>query len=453
MKTIIVFSVLICALLAFVAAEERVASSNIKIELFSGSNSHWIAVAVQNAIVDTSSVQIKDSSSKSSWASMEYTEGWGFWTFSALTKVEFPLSLLLTSVNGDQVTVSNIASLNAGIINTQVQYPITVPAHTSAPVSTTPVTAATSKKHTSAPTSKPTKAPTAAPASKHTAAPTTAAPSKHTAAPTTAAPSKHTTAATVAPTKQAATSAGKSTSASTISSASGCSAPLKLMVPLYTYPGSSWDSVASGASLVPTVAIINPDSGPGNGPDSSYNSYMAKLNAAGVEMIGYVHTSYGARAIADVKADIDQYASEFPLLVGIFLDEAAATASEVAYYQELYTYIMSFPGWTYDVINPGTVPTSGYESVATQIVSFEDTGSKFSASANPSFASCSNKNQYVMISYAATSASSMQAEISAAKSKGYYGWVYVTDGAAGGSTYNSLTSYYATEAAYIASLN
>jgi len=220
-------------------------------------------------------------------------------------------------------------------------------------------------------------------------------------------------------------------------------------VPLYTYPGASWDSVAAGAADVQTVAIINPNSGPGTGPDSSYNTYMAKLHAAGVEMIGYVHTSYGARALADVKADIDQYAAEFPLLVGIFLDEAAATADQVPYYTTLYNYIMNLPGYKYDVINPGTVPTQGYLAASTQIVAFEDLASKFAASANPSFASCSNKDHFSVIAYAATSTSSMQSTLAAAKSKGYYGWVYVTNGAAGGTTYNALASYYATEAAYM----
>jgi len=216
------------------------------------------------------------------------------------------------------------------------------------------------------------------------------------------------------------------------------------------YPDSAWDTVASGASSVKTVAIINPDSGPGTGPDSTYNTYMSKLNSAGVEMIGYVHTSYGARAIADVKADIDVYATEFPLLVGIFVDETSADASEVSYYAELYSYIMSFPGWKYDVLNPGAVPTSGYTAAATQIVTYEDTTSGFANSQNPSFASCSNKNMFAMITYAGSS-STMETAISAAKSKGYYGWVYVTDGSASGNTYGTLPSFYSSMVSYIAS--
>jgi len=179
---------------------------------------------------------------------------------------------------------------------------------------------------------------------------------------------------------------------------------------------------------------------------------MTKLHNAGVEMIGYVHTSYGARSISDVKAEIDIYASQFPLVVGIFLDEVASTADQVSYYTQLYTYIMGMPGWKYDVINPGAVPTQGYLNAATQIVSFEDTVSKFTSSSNPSYASCSNKDKFAVITYGASS-SAMQTAVNTAKSKGYYGWVYVTDGAGGCCTYNTLASYYASMASYVASSN
>jgi len=221
------------------------------------------------------------------------------------------------------------------------------------------------------------------------------------------------------------------------------------MVPLYTYPGSSWDTVAAGATSVHTVAIINPNSGPGNGPDSSYISYMTKLNNAGVEMIGYVHTSYGARSLSDVQADIALYASSFPHLVGIFLDEASDSSSQISYYTTLYNYIMGMPGWKYDVLNPGVTPAQGYFNIATQIVTFESAYSQF-ASSSVSFATCNTKDHFALISYGASS-SQMQTTISNAIGKGYYGWVYVTDGAAGGSTYNTLASYYSTQVSYIAS--
>lgn len=395
-----VFSLLICALLAFAAAD----SSSIRIELSSESNSNWIAVAVHNASVDTSLVHIKESG-RDEWAPMELKNE--YWIYAPSSGVEFPLSLILTSVNGDKVIVQNaFSSLKDIETDTNQQYPTVV------------VLSDRLRAH---------KKPTAAPTKKPTTSTTTKKPS------------------TTTTTKKPSSSSGSSSGSST-----GCSGDMKLLVPLYTYPGASWDSVASGASKVQTVAIINPSSGPGDGPDSSYNTYMSKLHSAGVEMVGYVHTSYGARALTDVKADIAKYASEFPLLVGIFIDECAATAAEVSYYTQVYNYIMSFPGWKYDIINPGTVPTSGYLAASTQIVAFEDTVAHFAASANPSFASCSNRDNFAMIAYAASS-STMQSALATAKSKGYYGWAYVTDGAAGGSTYNALSSYYASEASYIAS--
>jgi len=297
---------------------------------------------------------------------------------------------------------------------------------------------ASSKKATKAPTTAPvktkaTKAPTKAPK-----APTTA-PNKATTAPT-AAPKGKT--ATTAPVKTATTAPVKT--GGVVSSGTGCGAKPKLLVPLYVYPGAAWDSVAAGALLVETIAIINPNSGPGGAPDSTYKSYMTKLHNAGVTLVGYVHTSYGARAIADVKADINTYASEWPLLAGIFLDEASASSSELSYYQQLHTFIMGLPGYSINIINPGAAPAAGYSAASTMIVAYEDTSAKFSASATPSGATCNNKQNYAAIAYGATSASTMQSTVSAIAKKGFYGYIYVTDGADVCCVYNNLAVYYST---------
>jgi len=453
MKTII-FSLLICALLAFASANEQ----TISIELSQESNSNWIAIFVQNAIVDTSSVQIKDSATDS-WVELEQTDDG--WTFSPSSDVQFPLSVRLTSVNGDKITATNALRSLEDTVDTGKQY--------SSPSIETRSNRhkdndhdGNGKKHSNNDNgnsnTKHTSSPTAAP-SKHSS---TAAPSKHTSSPTTKKASTTAKAPSTTTTKAGSTTKPSSTTtkapsstttkapSSSSSSSTGCSGSIKLLVPLYAYPGSDWDTVAAGGSSVDTVAIINPDSGPGTGPDSNYDTYMAKMVSAGVEMVGYVHTSYGARAIADVKSDIDVYATEFPDLVGIFLDECSADASEVSYYSELYTYIMSFPGWKYDILNPGAVPTSGYTAVSTQIVTYEDTSSGFTDSENPSFATCADKNAFAMITYAASSTSNMESAISAAKSKGYYGWVYATDGTASGNTYGTVPSYYSTMVSYIA---
>jgi len=288
---------------------------------------------------------------------------------------------------------------------------------------------------------------------------TTPAPTEHSA--THAPTQKATHAPTVAPTQKSSSSSSSSGSSSTslcgITSTS--EEPLKILVPLYVYPGSDWDTVVDAASNVKIIAIINPNSGPDtSGPDSSYTSYMSKLTAAGVEMVGYVHTSYGDRAASDVQADVDTYASLYPGLKGIFVDEASASSSELSYYQTLYNYIQSKSGYVNTILNPGTQPDQGYLDAATSIVIFEDSASNLQnnfaswVTCAPSSSEKSGyKYRFAGIAYA-ESQSGMAGILDTMENSGM-GLVYVTDGASGCCTYNTLASYFSTEASTVASMN
>jgi len=229
---------------------------------------------------------------------------------------------------------------------------------------------------------------------------------------------------------------------------------------LYVYPGKDWDTVASAASSgVKIIAIINPSSGPSaSGPDSTYNTYMAKLTAAGVDMVGYVHTTYGDRAIADVKNDINIYATKYPNLKGIFIDEASASASDIAYYQQVYTAITSKSGYVNAILNPGTQPDQGYLAVSTNLVIFENAASllknnfaSWVTCAPNAAAKAGYKYKFSGIAYGAGS-SSVSSVVSTMMNSGM-GLVYVSDGAAGCCTYNTLASYFASEATTVASFN
>ena len=57
--------------------------------------------------------------------------------------------------------------------------------------------------------------------------------------------------------------------------------------------------------------IMNPDSGPGAASDPEYVAQVKRVRAADPRMkiLGYSHTSYGARPVADVLAEIDDYYS------------------------------------------------------------------------------------------------------------------------------------------------
>jgi hypothetical protein len=235
---------------------------------------------------------------------------------------------------------------------------------------------------------------------------------------------------------------------------------LKILVPLYSYPGSAWDNVVSAASSgAKIIAIINPSSGPiASGPDSTWTSYMNKLTSAGVDMIGYIHTSYGTRSVSDVMAEVDTYASKYSGLKGVFLDEVSADASELSYYSQVYQHINGKSGFSNTILNPGAQPDQGYLDVSTSIVIFESPASSLKSSyaswvkcAPSAAAKAGYKYKFAGIAYGAGSGE-ISSVITTMQNAGM-GLVYVTDGAGGCCTYNTLASYFASEASTVAALN
>jgi len=419
-----------------------------------------------------------------------------------------PLTFRLISSSGAEITVELTSIVGGSVVDTGSQYgapatsaptsapthaatsaPTSAPTHsaTSAPTSapthapttapthaptTAPTTApthapTTAPTHapTTAPTTAPTHAPTTAPTHAPTTAPTTAPTHAPTTAPTHAPTSAPTTAPTHAPTTaptHAATSAPTPAGSENLCAVTPTSSePLKLLVPLYEYPDSNWDLLIDAASQVGIIAIINPNSGPGSSVDSSYTSYMQKFRTAGIEMVGYVHTSYGARAISDVEADISSWASFYPgYLSGIFLDEASDSASEISYYTQVYNYVLSKSGYVNSILNPGVIPDSGYLSISSSIVIFEDTAAALSTSAlTASWVQCASSSsaksgfKYKFSGIVNTASSSQQAGILSTLNAAGVGLVFVTDGANGCCTYNTLTSYFTQEAASVDALN
>jgi hypothetical protein len=110
---------------------------------------------------------------------------------------------------------------------------------------------------------------------------------------------------------------------------------VRLAVPAYYAPGAEWDHLIASA---PTVGMIvfNPASGPGTATDPAYTDALARAKAAGITVLGYVATSYGARAEADIIADINRYYDLYAP-AGIYFAEgpmdADCTAMEEMYHR------------------------------------------------------------------------------------------------------------------------
>jgi hypothetical protein len=147
------------------------------------------------------------------------------------------------------------------------------------------------------------------------------------------------------------------------------------MIPLYTYPGTTWASVTSVKEAnpgVPIVAIINPDSGPGSRLDPNYVSGILGLQAAGVTVIGYVPTGYASKPISTIESMVNQYKSWYPI-TGIFFDEMSNVPGKERYYSKLSAYSRSL-GLDFTVGNPGSSTLPSYIGTVDTIVIYENQG-------------------------------------------------------------------------------
>jgi hypothetical protein len=154
---------------------------------------------------------------------------------------------------------------------------------------------------------------------------------------------------------------------------------LAILVPLYSYPSHwdratyLWDDVAAAAARVPIAAIINPQNGPTPGQaNGDYVFGLGQLRDAGVTLLGYVYTGYGARSLDEVKADIDAYDQHY-LVQGIFFDEAASSAERIDYYAQVHSYVRHRQDPWALILNQGTQTDEDYVAVADTVVVFEDT--------------------------------------------------------------------------------
>jgi hypothetical protein len=142
-----------------------------------------------------------------------------------------------------------------------------------------------------------------------------------------------------------------------------------IMIPLYTYPGSTWDQVIAAKNAhpsVPIVAIINPSNGSGNVQNSAYVTGIQNLQSANITVLGYVHTNYATRNIALAVNDTNNYKNWYGVN-GIFFDEMSNTPGNESYYRYLNDHAKSL-GMTFTVGNSGVDISPSYVGIVDNIV-------------------------------------------------------------------------------------
>ncbi|MGW1987127.1 spherulation-specific family 4 protein [Streptomyces collinus] len=144
-----------------------------------------------------------------------------------------------------------------------------------------------------------------------------------------------------------------------------------LLVPYYEHPSvrpAEWAAILAAAPRLYGV-VLNPASGPGDRPDAAFAQTAARLRTAGVTLLGYADTGYGARPYADVEDELRRYRAWYGTH-GAFLDQVASGAGEARHYERLTTAARSL-GCVTLVLNHGTRPHPAYAPLADLQVTFE----------------------------------------------------------------------------------
>src|SRR5438132_9222110 len=178
---------------------------------------------------------------------------------------------------------------------------------------------------------------------------------------------------------------------------------------------------------VPFNVNINPASGPGSGPSTSWTNAITQLKSAGAVVTGYVPTAYGTgRTISNVEGMISSYNQFYPgMLDGIMFDEVSGSCTQTAFYTTISNYARSL-GYNYIRANPGASICQTDVPLFNHIAIFESSG-------YPSESTLSSRTYYPqyskdVVGFGATvhSTSTYNPTWLHMATK-YLKWVYITD--------------------------
>ena len=236
---------------------------------------------------------------------------------------------------------------------------------------------------------------------------------------------------------------------------------LQILVPAYFYPAKDktidgakeWDKLFVASDRAPIIATVNPGNGPGKEVDANYAKLFVKAKKyKKITLIGYVHTTAGARPLSEVKADVDLWLKLYPGIQGIFIDEQASGADKLDYYTELYKYIRAKPRLKLVVSNPGTICDEKYLSApATDAVCLFENRQPIATAAFPDWVAKYSPSRIASLSYANATPASMREGLEKALEK-KIGLIYVTDTSTG-NVWGRLPSYWAEEVELVRKAN
>ncbi len=216
---------------------------------------------------------------------------------------------------------------------------------------------------------------------------------------------------------------------------------LQSLLPAYFYPGPPWQSALDDAAPGSTI-IVNPSSGPGNGPDPQYEQVVDAARSKGVHLLGYINTFYTATPLGTVEQQVDEYRTWYGI-TDIYFDDVSRGAVELGYYQWATGLVRSVTPGAEVMLNPGTYPDQSYLSLGDVIVDFEGTSGAFMSQRPPSWV-----YDYPATMFASQISAVPQGQVTAMldlAAADHSSYVYLTDETDPAVLYEQLPSYWSTE--------
>jgi hypothetical protein len=212
-------------------------------------------------------------------------------------------------------------------------------------------------------------------------------------------------------------------------------AALRLVVPMYFHPAAApadWARLAAEADQIRLV-ILNPASGPGDGPDPDYLAALVPLREAGVQVAAYVDTNYGARPRAAILDELRRYVDWYAV-TGVFFDRVSAHAADLRHYALLSRRARKLGAQTV-VFNHGVHPQESYARHADILGTFEGPWNVYLEQAVPRWTRSWPAERFYHVVYSVPPQNFADAFVLAARRRS--GCVYVTD-LGGGNPYSRL---------------
>ncbi|GAA5856786.1 hypothetical protein JCM8547_008841 [Rhodosporidiobolus lusitaniae] len=181
-------------------------------------------------------------------------------------------------------------------------------------------------------------------------------------------------------------------------------ASAKILIPLYSYDESCWSELTSAASANPDaqfVAILNPDSGPGDSSASDPSLYCVpylRQQIPNIVLLGYVRTGYNERDAGEVADDVAAYRKWSSIdvsekvegtagLDGIFFDESISGLEDGDDLSKPETYAQTarqlLGNDSTVIFNPGTAAADRLYKASTYVVCYESSYADFASATLP----------------------------------------------------------------------